>query len=229
MACPLFTFNALSQFIQKFKYLFGTIFILIGLFLAFLGRKLFSAAIFIVAAIVVTGLILIVFYSTFLSDNTHSWVTWLVISLSILLGLGAGYLIIKVEKLGGALLAGWGGFVLGVVLNTTVLYLADSSALFWCINVGLAIVFAILGFIFFNPAIILATSFIGAYMTMRGIGIMVGGFPNALVLMNEIKSGAITNIDPVFYAYLVGIVVMTIVCFIVQLKWFKTMKTIKEE
>ena len=61
-------------------------------------------------------------------------------------------------------------------------------------------------------------------MTMRGIGIMAGGFPNALVLMDEIKSGAITNIDPVFYAYLVGIVIMTIVCFIVQLKWFKSMK-----
>jgi len=223
-ACPIFTFNALIQFVQEFKYIFGTIFILIGLFLAFLGRKLFSAALFIVAAIIVTGLILIIFYSTFLSDNTESWVSWLVVSLSILVGLVCGFLLTKVEKIGGALLAGWGGFVLGVTLNETVFYLANSSVLFWCVNVGFAVVFALLGFIFFNPAVILATSFIGAYMTMRGIGIMAGGFPNEYVLINEIQSGAIDNIDPVFYAYLAGIVIMTIVCYIVQMKMFKKME-----
>jgi hypothetical protein len=195
----------------------------IGLFLAFLGRKLFSAAIFIVGAIIVTGLILIIFYSTFLSDSTSSWLPWLIVSLSIVVGLICGYFLMKVEKIGGALLAGWGGFILGVVLNETVFYLASSAVLFWCINVGFAVVFALLGFFFFNYAVMLATSFIGAYMTMRGIGIMAGGFPNEYVLINEIQSGAISNIDPVFYAYLAGMVVQTIACFVVQIKMFKKM------
>ena len=53
---------------------------------------------------------------------------------------------------------------------------------------------------------------------MRGIGIMAGGFPNEYVLINQIQSGAISSIDPVFYAYLAGIVVMTIICSIVQWK-----------
>lgn len=172
-----------------------------------MGRKLFSAAIFIVGAIIVSGLILMIFYSTFLSDNTASWLTWLIVSLSIAVGLVCGFLLMKVEKIGGALLAGWGGFILGVVLNETVFYLASSAVLFWCINIGFAVVFGLLGFFFFNQAVMLATSFIGAYMTMRGIGIMAGGFPNEYVLINEIQSGAINNIDPVFYAYLAGIVV----------------------
>jgi len=55
-------------------------------------------------------------------------------------------------------------------------------------------------------------------MSMRGIGIMAGGFPNEYVLINQIQSGAISSIDPVFYAYLAGIVVMTIICTIVQWK-----------
>ncbi len=223
-ACPIFTFNALIQFIQDFKYIFGPIFIVIGLFLAILGRKLFSAAIFIVGALIVTGFILMIFYSTFLADNTATWLSWLVVSLAIVVGVVCGFLLTKVEKIGGALLAGWGGFVLGVVLNETVLYLATSEVLFWCINVGLAVVFALLGFFFFNPAVILATSFIGSFMTMRGIGIMAGGFPNEYVLINQIKSGAIDNIDPVFYAYLAGIVVQTIVCFIIQWKMFKALE-----
>lgn len=196
----------------------------IGLFLAFLGRKIISAAVFIVVAIIVSGLILIIFYSTFLSAATESWVSWLVVSLTIIVGCIAGYLAQKVEKIGGALLAGWGGFVLGVVLNETVFYLAKSSVLFWCINIGFAVIFALLGFFFFNQAVILATSFIGSYMTMRGIGMMAGGFPNEYVLINEIQSGSIDNIDPVFYAYLAGIVVMTIICSIVQQKMFKAME-----
>ena len=156
----------------------------IGLFLTFLGRKIFNVAIFIVAAIVVSGLILIIFYSTFLADNTATWLSWLVVSLALVVGIVCGYLATKVEKIGGALLAGWGGFCLGVVLNETVLYLVESTALFWCVNCGLALLFGIIGFVMFNQAVIIATSFIGAYMTMRGIGIMAGGFPNEYVLIN---------------------------------------------
>lgn len=196
----------------------------IGLFLTFLGRKIFNVAIFIVAAIVVSGLILIIFYSTFLADNTATWLSWLVVSLAIVVGIICGYLATKVEKIGGALLAGWGGFCLGVVINETVLYLAHSTALFWCVNIGLAVLFAIIGFLLFNQSVIIATSFIGAYMTMRGIGIMAGGFPNEYVLINQIQSGSISNIDPVFYAYLTGIVVQTILGSIVQFKMFHAMQ-----
>jgi hypothetical protein len=42
----------------------------VGIFLAFFGRKLFTAAIFVVGTVVVAFLILIIFYSTFLSDKT---------------------------------------------------------------------------------------------------------------------------------------------------------------
>lgn len=224
MACPVFTVNALIQFVDEYAWLFGTGFIVIGLFLAFLGKKLFNFALFIVTTLIVAGLILFIFYATFLQDNTASWVSWTVVSISILLGLLGGYLMVKMEKFGGALLAGWGGFCLGVILNETVLYLANSSALFWCVNIGLAIIFAILGFVMFDTAVILATSFIGSYMTMRGIGIMAGGFPNEYVLINEIEAGAYNNIDPVFYAYLAGIVIMFILSSIVQFKIHKKQK-----
>jgi hypothetical protein len=196
----------------------------IGLFLTFLGRKIFNVAIFIVGTIVVSGLILIIFYSTFLADNTATWLSWLVVSLALVVGIVCGYLATKVEKIGGALLAGWGGFCLGVVLNETVLYLVESSALFWCVNCGLALIFGILGYVLFNQSVIVATSFIGAYMTMRGIGIMAGGFPNEYVLINQIQSGTISNIDPVFYAYLAGIVVQCIVGCVVQFKMFHAMQ-----
>ena len=70
MACPVFTYNAFVQFVIEFKYIWGPIIIVVGLFLGFLGRKLFNVAVFIVGTIVVSGLILIIFYGTFLKDNT---------------------------------------------------------------------------------------------------------------------------------------------------------------
>lgn len=224
IACPIFTYNALIQFVQDYNWCFGTGFIVIGLFLAFLGRKMFNVALFIVATIIVAGLILFIFYATFLSDNTEAWVSWLVVSLAVLVGLVGGFLAYKLEKIGACLLCGWGGFCLGVLLNETVLYLASSAVLFWCVNIGLAVIFGVLGFVLFNQAVMIATAFLGSYMTMRGIGLFAGGFPNEYALVNMIESGAISNIDPVFYAYLAGIFVMTILASIVQFKMFSKME-----
>jgi len=201
--------------------MFGIGFIVAGLFFAFLGRKVFNATLFIITALIVCGLILFIFYATCLQDNTKSWVGWLMLSVSVILGLLAGFLMVKLEKFGAALVAGWGGFCLGVVLNETVLYLATSAALFWCVNIGLAIICAVLAFFIVDQVIMIATAFIGSYMVMRGIGLMAGGFPNEYVLINEIESGAIDNIDPVFYAYLAGIVILTILSAIVQFKMYK--------
>lgn len=70
IACPIFTYNALVQFVIDYKWIFGSIVLAVGIFLAFFGRKLFTVAIFIVGTVVVAFLILIIFYSTFLSDKT---------------------------------------------------------------------------------------------------------------------------------------------------------------
>jgi hypothetical protein len=163
---------------------FGAAFIILGVFLAFFGRYLLKAAVFIAGTILIAFIILVVFYATFLGNNTASWVGWLVVSLAIIVGLVGGYFLAKYEKVDAALLGAWGGFTLGVILNETVLYLAKSTALFWCINVGLAIICAIAGFFAFNTVIMLGTSFVGSYVTARGISLYAGGFPNEYVVIN---------------------------------------------
>jgi len=173
---------------MDYKWLWGSVFIVMGCFLAFFGRKLFTAALFIVAAVVFSGLILIIFYSTFLSDASN-WVGWLTISITIILSIGVGFLATKLERLGACLLAGWGGFCAGVLLNETVLYYAGSVALLWIVNCSCAFVAAVLAWFFFNQAIMVATAFVGSYFTMRGLGLYFGGFPNEYVLMEMISTG----------------------------------------
>ena len=210
-ACPVFSYNSLVKFATDNKYVFGPIFIAIGLFLTFLGLKLLGFALFFAFTIVTTWLILFVVYAKFLADVDAEWVHWLVLSAAIIVGLFAGMLGCYCQKLAAALLAAWGGYTLGVLINTSFLYIVENSVLFWSINLGLALLCAFLAMLVYHPAIIVATSFVGAYLVMRGIGLMAGGFPNEYVLINMVKAGLISRIDPIFYFYLGGIIVMTAV------------------
>lgn len=151
--------------------------------------------------------ILLIFYATFLKDTTESWVAWTVLACSILIGFVAGFFMMKLERVGAAILAGWGGFLLGAFINEVALYKVGSNALFWTVTIGCAVIAAILTFFIYNHVIIIMTAFAGGYLFWRGISLFAGGFPNEFTVAKEIQEGAIDSIDPWFYAYMVAIVI----------------------
>ena len=185
-ACPLFTISAIWEFLAKFSWLWGAFFIVAGIFLGLFGRKLWVAAIFLITFFIFSSGILLLFYTTFLRSNTAGWVGWTVLAGAIVVGLALGFLMTKLQRLGAAILAAIGGFVLGLLLNETVLYLASSDIVFWCVCCGCALVAACLVFDAYNHAIILSTSLIGSYFFVRGISLYAGGFPNEFTLMKQI-------------------------------------------
>ena len=89
-ACPLFTISALWEFLYQYRYYFGVALILIGLFLGLLGRKLWVVAIFLISAFLTMGIILLLFYTTFLKSTTAEWVGWTVLGCSIIFGVILG-------------------------------------------------------------------------------------------------------------------------------------------
>ena len=219
-ACPVYTVNALVDFVESYAWLFGILAIVGGLLFTFLGLKLFIVCLFLVGLIATVFLILLIFYSTFLQDNTESWVGWLVLVLSAVLGCGVGFLFTKLARFGAAILAAWGGFMLGILINESWLYMYGSSALFWSVNVISAIIFFVLGFLVFNQAIMVSTAFLGSYFICRGISFWAGGFPPAYQLVEQVQSNAIDFINPAFYGYLAGILVLTILGAVVQFKMY---------
>ena len=216
--CPSFDLNALWTFLDEYSYLWGVLFIVGGIFLAFFGRKLFKGAIFMATAILTVFAILLLFYTTFLSDTTESWVGWTVLVCSILIGLVAGFFMMKLERIGAALLAGWGGFLIGLLLNEMALYKVESPALFWSVNVACAVVAAVLSFFFYEHVLINTTAFGGSYMLIRGISFYAGGFPNEFTLAAELKAGDTSAFDNWFYMYMVCILIVFVVADIVQYK-----------
>jgi hypothetical protein len=222
-ACPSFDVSAFWDFMNDYKWLWGVMLIVAGIFLCFFGRWFFSAAIFLATTLAVVAVILLVFYTTFLKDTTEDWVGWTVLICSILIGLVAGFFMLKIKKFGAALLAGWGGFMVGVLINEMALYKVGSPALFWCVCIACAIITAVLTIFIYDHVIICTTAFAGAYSFWRGISMYAGGFPNEFTLAEEIKEGSINSIDGWFYAYMVAIVITCAVGAVVQYKKLNSM------
>ena len=208
--CPRFSTNALWIFLNKFKDLWGGFYMLLGLFLCIFGRRLFVVAIFLITSLATCILIMMLFYTLFFENDTEEYIGWIVLVCAGVIGILFGIFMTKVQRLGAALLAAWGGFTLGMVVNETVLYKTGSLWWFWGVGLGFALVAALLTFVIYNHVIILTTSFLGAYLFWRGISMYLGGFPNEFNLIDEVAAGATDSVNPWFYAYLAAIILSTV-------------------
>jgi len=168
-----------SDWITKFKFIWAPIFLIGGFVIALWGKQIFHIICFLVGSFVSATLLLLVFYSNFMTANTKTGVAWTVFALGILCGLIGGYVLYKLQRLAGALFAAWGGFLLGMVLARLV-GLKDFTIAFWLFNFLLSLFSAVLSWIFYYHVVILSTAFIGSYVLVRGVSLYTGGFPNEL-------------------------------------------------
>lgn len=159
------------------------IFILVGLFVCFLGRVLFKPILFIAGIFLGVGLTWLICYATFLDDNDKQWVFWLVLAISLIIGLLIGFLLFKLAKVGAFLIAGWGGFSLGLLTYNAFMYKVDSQAFFWCWIIGCALVAGILACCLFEHILILSTSLSGSFLVINGIGLVAGGYQNPFTIV----------------------------------------------
>ena len=151
-----------------------------GLFFCFLGKK------FIKVTEIISGVILVGFVSMYLMFSNiqiqySSLEFWLVIIVSIALGLIAGYFISKLEWLPPTILGGFLGYILGIFLYDLMFKYITSNAtiVFWIIICLCVIAGVITGYFLDNHVIVLSTSFIGGYSVMRVIKLK-------LILGNEL-------------------------------------------
>ena len=179
-------------------------FLIGGLFICFAGRLLFKPIVYIVALSVVTSLILVIAYNTFLLNNSKTWVGWLVLAFAVLAGLAAGCCIIRIIKVAIFLVAAWGGFALALLIYNAFMYKMNSEAGFWGFTVGVALVCGVLSLCFWNHILIHATAFLGSYMAIFGIGLVAGHYTNPFTVVEMIRNHQIESVDPIFYAYMAG-------------------------
>jgi len=89
---------------------------------------------------------------------------------------------VKIARLGAFVLAAWGGYAVGLLLYNAFAYKMKSEAGFWGFTLGTALVFGILALCFFDHILILATSLLGSFMAVYGIGLVAGRYTNPFIV-----------------------------------------------
>lgn len=178
-ACPLLNFYAIWNFLQKYSYFFAPILIIIGLFLTFLGAKIFNLTVFLVAVISTVGFTFIFLFQFILPSGAHPNIVWVVLGIGVVLGIIIGWFLVKYDKLFHAILGGCCGYLVGILLynlvmnkiefNPTVNSQLIQKAMFWGTIIICIVVCALLAYYLVAYALIIATSFIGSYSFIRVI------------------------------------------------------------
>lgn len=194
--------------------------IVLGIFLAFFGNKMVDIVIFIIGSLAtwVAGVWFVFWVLTWFSAETSQTAEWVIIGVVAALALGVGFLLVKFRKVGFGLLAAWGGVFLGFLITTT--FLVSTTWAYWTIIVGCAVALFILTIYVEKHVVMCLTSFVGSYGIVRGISLYAGGFPSELEIHRILASGDLSwdNFDKVFYAYIAGILVLSVLSAAYQFK-----------
>jgi len=188
----------------------GAIGIAVGVPLCFFGLKMIKPAVCFAGFITVTAASCLIFYAIYFTDVNKTDAFWYFLGGGALGGILVGLLLAKFVKFGAAILAGWGGFTLGLILNEMFLYRFEFTWLFWTANVVCILVAAVLTFYIFDHAIIMSSASVGSYAIIRGVSCYAGHYYNEFTIIELLKSGAIDSIDPYYWGYVGAFVVLII-------------------
>ena len=183
-ACPVFDLDAIYQFITKYAILFGLIFMALGLFVNFFGRKMIKPTVFIIGCVMTAMICAFILYALFLQSDHADWLNWFMLVICILLGLLVGYLLVRFLKYGIGILGGGAGFAVGLLICT--IAKVQQEWLFLVIVIALALICTLITFKASDHVMIGSTALIGSYAIIRGFSMIAGGYINEFTLAKEI-------------------------------------------
>lgn len=85
-------------------------------------------------------------------------------------------------KVGASILAGWGGYCVGLILVETAFAYTQQEWLFWVVTFGCAIAAGVLAFIYLDWIVLISTVVLGSYSTMRGTSMYGGHYYNEFTM-----------------------------------------------
>ena len=196
--------------------------IFFGLLVGFLGSKLIKPTICVVATLAFIFIAALSGFAIFFDRYSSEVAEWIVFGVCCVVGILFGVLMAYLSRFGTALLAAWGGVALALMLYTSFMYKWDNNhqVLYWIWVIGMGAATGILGYIMFDHATIIATSIVGSYLLIRGISLYAGGFPDIVLVIEQIKNGQHPSFNNAFYGYLAGFIVVSFGFLAFQYKMF---------
>eukprot|EP00349_Pseudokeronopsis_sp_Brazil_P002402 CAMPEP_0202956202 /NCGR_PEP_ID=MMETSP1396-20130829/732_1 /ASSEMBLY_ACC=CAM_ASM_000872 /TAXON_ID= /ORGANISM="Pseudokeronopsis sp., Strain Brazil" /LENGTH=308 /DNA_ID=CAMNT_0049673119 /DNA_START=226 /DNA_END=1152 /DNA_ORIENTATION=- len=225
--CPVASADAFFAFLDEHPWVVGVLLICSGLVLTFYGAKFLPWVVGIVAGL--SGFVLsMVFFSAIgwldyidptLSDSADGSLGLAILAtcLSLIIG-GLVGVLFKIFFFWGFILIGFVlGFLCGTLLYSAFFLWTDSLWFLYLLEFGTGGVVAFLCFVWKDGLAIITTSALGAYATIKGIAEFAGGYPDELLLYQEIKNGT-AEWEASYIAYMCGIVLLAILGVIAQTK-----------
>lgn len=177
-ACATLSVSEIWDYIGQYANYFGAFAIIIGFLLCFFGHALIKPSLCFTGFLTTVAVVLFIFYGVYLNNPSDLADFWYFLGGGALAGIAIGLLLAWAVKVGAAILAGWGGFCLALILNETVFYRAGQPWLYWTSIAIISIACAVAAFFVFDHAVILASVVLGAYAMMRGISAYAGHYYN---------------------------------------------------
>ena len=226
-ACVKVSFYFIFNFINEHYVIFGIILIAFGLFNCLLGNKFARVTSLILCIFIITILVL-VFSQFVLPSGCADWIIIVMLVVGLILGTVAGIFAFRHHKTVIAFLVGGiCGFFLGQFLyslfgNRIPVNGIVMNIVFVLVSIGILI---LITFKLKKEIVIIGTSFIGAYIFIRGISLFAGHFPDEFKIADLVTSGEDNQIAELLtwhaYVYFTFIVIITILSAIFQFKFNK--------
>ena len=179
--CPVLDLTTIWSYFAQHKFAFFLTTLIFGCLMMLLGLYMYKITIWLVGGLAGFGILLLIeSVIVFLPGVPNSIINSILIITGIT-SIFIGYVTLYFPKLGTFGLGAWIGVILAFILNNIALYRIKSSisTLPLLITLGvLGVAFGVLALFFKKSLIIISTSFVGAYCSIRALSWYLGAFPN---------------------------------------------------
>jgi hypothetical protein len=206
--------GSVAVFFEKYPWVLAVLLLVFGPLFTFFGRKTIRIVVGFTGGLVAAMIVLVFCASVGLldyidptTDGGNAGEVALAMILSIGVGVGIGILLGKFVEIGILIMAFIGGYLLGTLFYNFLLVSLNSAFLLGFCAFGGAFGSVNLTNKYKDHIIIVMTSLIGSYFTVRGVSLFVGGFPDEVEIFNQVanKDYKVTN---EFLYYLGGIMTL---------------------
>jgi len=209
--CPVFGMPPVWRWVDSNRYLVCAILLVAGGLLLGVGGRYYLATMAAISTFGMACLMLVLLYGFILPSTTPQWMVWLSVLLSLAIGGGLGYAAYNWPKIGIFSIGAVVGAFVGTLLYTLFfsgyaesvkpatpgnlshigdvtpaeLQYQELKQLWWCIF-ACAAIFAFLSLVFFDYTVIYGSCLCGAYLFVRGLSMIFGGFPNEFLIYDAL-------------------------------------------
>lgn len=195
-----------------------------GAFNIFYGGKLFRITIMLFGIVsAVASISFLLFFILEINDLSQTMI-WLCLLSAASIGTIIGYFLTKIIRVGVFVIGCWTGVILAIVLDSMIFYRFHLTYFLYIMIVCFVAIFGWLAYKYYEYVLIFSSSTLGSYFFIRGLSLIIGGYPNETDVLEQVKHGVYVEIPWTFYLYLLFMLVLSVFGVVVQVKRFNNGK-----